>query len=542
MNLQETNFFNKEHGKNKSANEELGEVYNAHRNNGKIYVGYEELRDDKLAKEEVRGAKLAYKDSDGECKQTERESNEICYWLVQQNSPDDELGEDSENHDKQKKEGVHSINNGKKSIELFEGRIMMLQFMKSLGDEDFCRFVSKLEEKFGIEEGFIKKMIEDLDVELPSISGDMENGRKKAVTEIKDEKQELEVLNEEEKNEEEKNSTDIEFKVVDETKKGAWKSKVPSDKSMSSKEKILEGKNFHENFEQETVSEKRGQSPKYDKINSELELLSSRKSMKDEEFEEIHEEQFTHELQNASSSNVLTDPYKPVYSPYKSYESLMVRMLRRFCPCTRLKLGVEQSNQVNGVRKREIDNQEDQVGEKKKEKRMEKISHEKQEERVNKATEEYRECQEEQVEKGNEGRVSLNQQNSNNEKSILMLKKGLKEDDNLNTEEDEFKGKTKLPEDEERISEQAIQKDEQPSSEKKKSKVEEETERTKRIVSRIRLLKIVLEKKVVTSGNLEKLVQVARDAGLPEEKVNHLTKRPVIPSLQKFEETLELGK
>ena len=123
-----------------------------------------------------------------------------------------------------------------------------------------------------------------------------------------------------------------------------------------------------------------------------------------------------------------------------------------------------------------------------------------------------------------------------------MLKKGLKKDDNLNTEEDKFKGKAKLPEEEERIPEQAIQKDEQPGSEKKKSKVEEEAERTKRIVSRIRLLKIVLEKKVVTSGNLEKLVQIARDADLPEEKVNHLTKRPVIPSLQKFEETLELGK
>ena len=521
-------------------NEELGEVYNTHKNNGKINIGYEELRDNRLAKGEVRGANLAYEDNDGECKQTERESNETCYWLVQQNSPDDELGEDCENHENQKKEGVLSINDGRKSIELFEGRIMMLQFMESLRDDDFFRFVSKLEEELGIKEGFIKKMIEDLDVELPSVSGDMENERKKAVTEIKDEKQKLEVFNEEENNEE-KNSRDITFKIVDEARKELLKSKVPSDKSMSSKEKIVEDKNFHENFEQETVGGKRGKSPKYDKINSELDSLSSRESIEDEEFEVIHEEEVTHELQNASSLKVLTDPYKSLYSPYKSYASLMVRMLRRVCPCTRLNLGVEQSNQVNGVKKREIDNQENQVGEKKKEKGMERISHEKQE-RVNKATKEYRQCQEKQVEKGNEGKVSLNQQSSYNEKSILMLKKGLKKDDNLNTEEDKFKGKTKLPEEEERISEQAIQKDEQPGSEKKKSKVEEEAERTKRIVSRIRLLKIVLEKKVVTSGNLEKLVQIARDADLPEEKVNHLTKRPVIPSLQKFEETLELGK
>ena len=526
--------------KNKYGNEELEEVCNAHTNNGKINVGYEELRDDKLAKEEVRGAKLAYENSDGESKQTEREFNEICYRMVQQNSADDELGEDSENHEKPKKEGVLSIRDRRKSIELIEARIMMLQFMESLGDDDFFRFVSKLEEVLGIEEGFIKKMMEDLDVELPSVSDGIEKGRKKAVTGIKDEKQKLEVFNEEEKNEEEKNSRDIKFKIADETKKGALKSKVPSDKSMSSKEKILEGKNFHKNFEQEIVIEKRGKSPKYDKINSELESLSSRESMEDEEFEQIHEELVTHELQNTSSLNVLTDPYKPLYSPYISYGSLMVRMLRRFCPCARWKLGVEQSNQVNRVKK--IDNEGNKLGEKKKEKGMGKISHIKREERVNKATEEYRKCQEKQLEKGNEGRISLNQEYSNNEKSNSKLKKGLKENDNLNTKKDEIKGKAKLSEEEERISEQAIQKDEQPGSEKKKRKVEEETKRTKRIVSWIRLLKIVLEKKVVTSGNLKKLVQIARDAGLPEEKINHLTKRPVIPSLQKFEETLELGK
>ena len=50
------------------------------------------------------------------------------------------------------------------------------------------------------------------------------------------------------------------------------------------------------------------------------------------------------------------------------------------------------------------------------------------------------------------------------------------------------------------------------------------------------------EKKLFTPGNMDQVVKIATDAGLSEELVNHVVERPVIPSLLKYVEKLELSK
>lgn len=494
MDLPKNNPVKKEQRKNKSHKEELEKMK-------EFNLGYnskpadKELGDRKYFLKELVKSEDIYNEpqgvissDDGKCKHIDKKPNETSNWLVQQNS----LGDAQVEGNKEKENKSEQ----KQMIELLEERVTMLQFITGLTDDDFFRFVSRLEVVLGIQDGFTKTLMEDLDVETSSVP---------TVTEIKDSKQKLKVNTEGENDDKEESSRDVKLTILDGVTNGALKNKALSDKLMSSTEETVEDRNFNEISEQESVSKKRSKSLKYDKINSEVELLSSRKRVEDEEFEEIYEEEVTKKDEN--------DPYKPLYKSYNSYGPLIIRIFRRFCPCVRLKLEVTQSNHVNGVRERESNNQENQVVGK----------HEKQERGGNEARKDDRNSQEKQEEEGNEAKVALNQENNDNEKYCCKIQE-----------------KAKLFEEEGRMSEQEIQKELKSGSEKKERKIEEETKRRKRTV--IRLLKMVLEKKIVTPGKLEKLVQIARDAGLPEENVSHLTKKPVILSLQKLKETLELGK
>ena len=522
MDRVKSNPVNKEQKISKSHDKELGEVHHALRKMKETNLGYnsktadKELGDGKyfLKKHgksediynEPSGEESAIKkdkvvknkcmdieinSDDGKCKQIDKKSDETSNWLF---SLGDMQVEGNKNQEEKKKDRSLSISEGKQMIELLEERVMMLQFITNLRDDDFFRFVSKLEVVLCRQDGFTKTLMEDLDVETSSVP---------RVTEVKDKKKKLKVNHKGENND--VNSRDVKLMILDGVTNGALKNKALSDKAMSSTEETAEGRNFNEISEQVTFIKKRSESLKYDQINSELELLSSRKRVEDEEFEIIYEEEVKKKGQN--------DPYKPLYKSCNSYGPLIIRIFRRFCPCVRLKLEVKQRNHVNGVKEKEIDDQENQVV----------CSHEKQKKGGSEARKEGSNCQEKQVEEGNGARIALNQENNGSEKYCSKIEE-----------------KTKLFEEEGRMSEQEIQKEEKSGSEKNERKFEEEIKRKKRTVCR--LLKMVLEKNIVTPGKLDKLVQIARDAGLPEENISHLTKRPVIPSLQKLKETLELGK
>ena len=442
-----------------------------------------------------------------EFNQTDIESCENNSELGNEKPYDREKCEENKSQEEKKKKKI-TVSGIKQYIEFFKERLMLYQFIQSLEDEDFFKFANELEGKSYIEKGFTDKMIKDLEEEIPRVRDSMEKRRNQRIAEEKEKKKKHEEAKrkfqehlKKQHEEEEKRKAEQEAKEMKEWEERRAKWRAIMNRTEEEKRKRLEEiraqekaktkesssddddeeEEFVEIHEKEIVNKEGNESPAEDKIKEEVEPSAS-VSVDDKEFEPISEKELVHIEQNESS---------------KEHETKVVES-----PQTKPKSEEEKLEDVDKADSNEQDHQETQV------------------------------------EKENE----VGDEKGDN----LTTKDAVMEDDTSKEEEDDVEEKVKELSEEEQ---KKLEEEKKEEERKKEFELEERrvylilwTERTRKRTRRLRLLKKMQEKKLFTPGNMDQVVKIARDADLSEELVNHVVERPVIPSLLKYVEKLELSK
>ena len=405
---------------------------------------------------------------------------------------DREKCEENKNQEEKKKKKI-TVSGIKQYIEFFKERLMLYQFIQSLEDEDFFKFANELEGKSYIEKGFTDKMIKDLEEEIPRVRDSMEKRRNQRIAEEKEKKKKHEEAKrkfqehlKKQHEEEEKRRAEQEAKEMKEWEERRAKWRAIMNRTEEEKRKRLE-----EIRAQEKAKTKE----------------SSSDDDEEEEFVEIHEKEITNKERNESPAEDKTkeevEPSASVSVDNKEFEQISEELVH-----------IEQ-NENSKEQKLEQEKSED----------------------VDKAHTKKQDHQETQV--GKESEVG-------DEKGDNLITKDTVMEDDTSQEEDDVEEKVKELSEEER---KKLEEEKKEEERKKEFELEERrvylilwTERTQKRTRRLRLLKKMQEKKLFTPGNMDQVVKIARDAGLSEELVNHVVERPVIPSLLKYVEKLELSK
>ena len=406
---------------------------------------------------------------------------------------DKETCEENKNQEEKKKKKI-SVSGIKQYIEFFKERLMLYQFIQSLEDEDFFKFANELEGKSYIEKGFTDKMIKDLEEEIPRVRDSMEKRRNQRIAEEKEKKKKHEESKrkfqehlKKQHEEEEKRRAEQEAKEMKEWEERRAKWRAIMNRTEEEKRKRLE-----EIRAQEKAKTKE----------------SSSDDDEEEEFVEIHEKEIINKEGNESPAEDKTkeevEASASVSVDNKEFEQISEKLvhIEQNESSKEQKLEQEKSEGVDKANTKKQDHQETQVG------------------------------KESEVgdEKGDN----------------LITKDTVMQDDTSKEEEDDVEEKVKELSEEER---KKLEEEKKEEERKKEFELEERrvylilwTERTRKRTRRLRLLKKMQEKKLFTPGNMDQVVKIARDAGLSEELVNHVVERPVIPSLLKYVEKLELSK
>ena len=426
--------------------------------------------------------------------------------LGKEKSYDREKCEENKNQEEKKKQKI-TVSGIKQYIEFFKERLMLYQFIQSLEDEDFFKFANELEGKSYIEKGFTDKMIQDLEEEIPRVRDSMEKRRNQRIAEEKEKKRKHEEAKrkfqehlKKQHKEEEKRRAEQEAKEMKEWEERRAKWRAIMNRTEEEKRKRLEEiraqekaktkesssdddeeEDFVEIQENEISNKEGNESQAKDKIEVEVQPSPS-ESLDDKEFEQISEKELVHIEQNES---------------LKEHETKVVEL-----PQIKQKLEEETLEDVNKENSKEQDHQETHM----------------------------------------EKKIEVGDEKGDN----LTTRYTAMEDGTSKEEEDDVEEKVKELSEEEQ---KKLEEEKKEEERKKEFELEERrvylilwTERTRKRTRRLRLLKKMQEKKLFTPGNMDQVVKIATDAGLSEELVNHVVERPVIPSLLKYVEKLELSK